>query len=227
MVEVTKNSNSCWKSTPSTKSRPSPKTSTPNSATDGWAFAGWAQKVDDFMKKHQSSTILKCFYLLAVPDQGGADVPDSLELLLALHRHLHWDLVVHWTDCTGVQPGDRLRVLASYLHHRSRGWSQRVRIAESQSHIFQSYSICICSLQKRSSFAMTRLTPWIRLKRLSGASCTFNTIFTCREAARSSRTVGRKEKKETYGFLVIETSVYCVFWYVSILFWTLKSITIF
>ena len=131
---------------------------------------------------------------MAVPDQGGADVPDSLELLLALHRHLHWDLVVHWTDCTGVQPGNRLRVLATYLHHRSRGWSQRVRIAESQSHIFQSYKIC--SLQKRSSFAMTRLTPWIRLKRLSGASCTFNTIFTCREAARSSRTVGRKEKKK-------------------------------
>ena len=27
------------------------------------------------------------------------------------------------------------------------------------------------------------------------------------------------EKKVSYGFLVIETSVYCVFWYVSILFW--------
>ena len=26
------------------------------------------------------------------------------------------------------------------------------------------------------------------------------------------------EKKETYGFLVIETSAYCVFWYVSTLF---------
>ena len=28
----------------------------------------------------------------------------------------------------------------------------------------------------------------------------------------------KKEKKETYGFLVIETSAYCVFWYVSTLF---------
>ena len=33
-------------------------------------------------------------------------------------------------------------------------------------------------------------------------------FFTCREAARSSRTVGRKKIKESYGFLVIETSVY-------------------
>ena len=114
-------------------------------------------------------------FILAVPDQGGADVPYSLELLLALHRHLHWDLVVHWTDCTGVQPGNRLRVLATYLHHRSRGWSQRVRMTKNLKHIFQSYSICW--LHKRRSFAMTRLTPWIWPKRLSWASCTFNTIF--------------------------------------------------
>ena len=69
----------------------------------------------------KSINYFKIVFLLAVPDQGGADVPYSLELLLALHRHLHWDLVVHWTDCTGVQPGNRLRVLATYLHHRSRG----------------------------------------------------------------------------------------------------------
>ena len=36
------------------------------------------------------------------------------------------------------------------------------------------------------------------------------------------------EKKESYGFLIIETSVNCVFWYVSILFWTfMKSNSIF
>ena len=62
-----------------------------------------------------------CFFLLTVHDQGGADVPDSLELLLALHRHLHRDLVVHRTDRTGVQPRNRLGVLPTHLHHRSRG----------------------------------------------------------------------------------------------------------
>ena len=51
---------------------------------------------------------------------------------------------------------------------------------------------------------------------LSNYSSPFSTLFTCREAARSSRTVGRK--KVSYGFLVIETSVYCVFWCVSTLF---------
>ena len=90
----------------------------------------WSIKV-----KLQNAVFQNASFLLTVPDQGGADVPDSLELLLALHRHLHWDLVVHWTDCTWVQPGNRLRVLATYLHHRSRGWSQRVRMTTNLKHV--------------------------------------------------------------------------------------------